>query len=89
MISGFDCTKDVNRGDIRARESAIVNNLFDASSGRSDLRGKISQSSRSITDDSRESTQTTVSDEATFDDSAQHIRINVSAAVKEDDSFPD
>jgi hypothetical protein len=87
MISCFDGANNVNRGNIGAREGAIVHDLLDAGAGRRDLRREISQAARSIADHSGEPAEPAIRDEAAFHDPAQDIRVDISSAKEENDAF--
>lgn len=66
MVASFDCAKNVHGRDIRAGESAIVYDLFNACSGRSDLRCQIGEPTGSIADHGGESSKSSVRDQAAF-----------------------
>ena len=87
MIPRLDRAENVDRGDIRAGESSIVHDLFDARPGRSDLRGEIGEAARAVADHSRESAQSAVGDEATFDHATEDVGIDVAAAKQKDYSL--
>src|SRR5947207_14762127 len=87
LLSAFNFAQDMNLRDIGAGEGAIVLNLFDAGLCRRDLSGEIIQSSRPVTDHSFEPVKPTVGDQATFDNAAQDVWVNVSAAEKKHDAL--
>ena len=79
-VPGLDGAQDMDGGDVGAGESAIVQDLLDAGAGGGDLGGQIGQSSRPIADHGGEPAEPAIGDQATFDDAAQDIRIDVSSA---------
>src|SRR5436190_8212470 len=79
-VARFHGAKDVHRRDIRAGEGAIMHHLFDASTAGSDLCGQICETTGSIANYGGEARESAIGDEPAFDDAAQDIGIDISAA---------
>ena len=80
MVSCLNCAKDVDGGNVGTGKRPIVHDLFDARTGRGDLRGKIGEAAGSVANYRSESAKSSVGDQATFDDATEDVGINVSAA---------
>src|ERR1700674_5598734 len=87
MVSRLDRAQDMDRGNIRAGEGAIVDDFLDAGATGSDLGGEISQSAGTIADHRGEATEPAISHQGALDDPTQHIRIDIAPAKKEHDAF--
>src|SRR5947208_16735002 len=86
-IACFHRTKDVYGRDIRAGESTIVHHLFDAGTAGSNLCGQIRQTAGPIANHRGKTRKSSVGDEPAFDDAAQDVGINISAAKQKHDAF--
>src|SRR5438270_5224499 len=87
MVPRLDRAQNMDRGNIRAGEGAIVDDLLDARAGGSNFRREISKTAGPIADDGSEPGQAAICDEAALDDAAQDIGIDVAAAEKKHDTF--
>src|SRR2546423_2580921 len=87
MVPRLDGAEDMDRGNSRAGESAIVHDFLNARATGRDLGGEISQAAGTITDHGGETAEPAVCDEAPFHDPAQHVGIDVTPPEKEDDAF--
>src|SRR5205085_2333105 len=87
VVPRLDGTLNMNRGDVGAGESAIVDDLFDAGTGRRNFRREIREASGPVADDRGETCEPAIGDQAALDHAAQNVRIDVAAAEKEHDAF--
>ena len=87
VVPRLDGAENVNRGNIRPGEGAIVHDLFDARASGRDFRREISETARTIADDGSEAREAAIGYEAAFDDPAQDVGIDIAAAEKKNDAF--
>ena len=87
MIPGFDGAQNVDRRNIRARESAIMHDLLNACADRSDLLRQICQVTRTIANDCRKSAKATIGDQTALYYAAENIWVDVAAAKQEYHAF--
>src|SRR5688572_12058887 len=86
-VSRFDGAQDVHGGNVRAREGAVVQNLFDAGAGGSDLRGKIGQPARAVAYHGGEAGEPAIRHQASFHYAAEDIWVDVSSAQKKNNTL--
>jgi hypothetical protein len=86
-IACFDQAMNRDLRNVIARKRAVVLDALYARALFRENRCKPCQPSGPIADVCREPAQTAIRGEATFDDSPEHIRVDVSATEREHDSF--
>src|SRR5260370_33998334 len=88
MIPCFNCAKDIDGGNIRTGERAIVHHLFDARARRSHLSGEIGEAAGTVANYSGESAEPSRRDQTSFNHTTKHVVVHVSAAKQRTTRFP-
>ena len=70
VIPGLHCALNMDRGNIRAGEGAIVHDLFDARAGGRNLSREVSQTAGPIANDRGETGEPAVGDQPALDHAA-------------------
>ena len=87
VIPRFDCAQNVDDRDVGAGKGAIVDDLFNAGAGRSDLRCKVGQTAWPITNNRSKSAEAAISDKTQLDYPAENVRVDVATAKKKNAFF--
>src|SRR5204863_9023376 len=87
LVSRFNRAHNVDRGNIRAGKRAIVHDLFDARTGRSDLRGEIGKPAGTVADHRGEPAETAIGHQTALDHATEDIWINIPARKNERHAF--
>ena len=85
MVSGLDRAQNVDGGNIRAGEGAVVDDLLDARASRSNLRCQIGQAAGAVANDRRKAAEAAIRNQASFNYATENVGVNVAAAKKQHD----